>query len=167
VARLTRNRRGKLRRARATSAGGVVVRRRDKGLEVVVGARRRERNGLTWVLPKGTPNPGESVEQTATREVSEETGLKVRIVEPIGSIEYFFVSDGTRIHKTVHFFLMEPTGGVLDDHDHEFVEVRWIPIADAQSLLTHDTERSMVSRAAGLALDDPAGLAEAAPTVAG
>jgi 8-oxo-dGTP pyrophosphatase MutT (NUDIX family) len=133
-------------------------------LEVVVGARRRERNGLTWVLPKGTPNTSESLEETALREVAEETGLKVRIVARIGAIEYFFVSDGTRIHKTVHFFLMEATGGDLGGHDHEFESVRWLPIAEAESLLTHDTERSMVARAAAI-LGGSAGVVEAAASV--
>lgn len=133
-------------------------------MEVVVGARRRERNGLTWVLPKGTPNTSESLEETALREVAEETGLKVRIVARIGAIEYFFVSDGTRIHKTVHFFLMEATGGDLGGHDHEFESVRWLPIAEAESLLTHDTERSMVARAAAI-LGGSAGVVEAAASV--
>ena len=51
----------------------------------------------------------------------------MRITGPLDSIEYFFVQSGTRIHKTVHYFMMEPTGGDLADHDHEFEQVRWIP----------------------------------------
>jgi 8-oxo-dGTP pyrophosphatase MutT (NUDIX family) len=151
VARLKGSGRRRFRRARATSAGGVVVRETANGPEVVLGCRRRERDGLTWVLPKGTPDAGESTEETALREVSEETGLEVHIVAPVGAIEYFFVHDGTRIHKTVHFFLMEATGGGrLEDHDQEFVEVRWVPLEEAAALMTHETERSMVARAADL-----------------
>jgi 8-oxo-dGTP pyrophosphatase MutT (NUDIX family) len=109
--------------------------------------RRRERNGVTWVLPKGTPDSGESAEQTALREVAEETGLQVQIVSRVGAIEYFFTQDGVRIHKTVHFFLMQPTGGKLSDHDHEFEDVRWVPLDEARTLLTFPTERQMVEQA--------------------
>jgi 8-oxo-dGTP pyrophosphatase MutT (NUDIX family) len=110
--------------------------------------RRRSREAVTWTLPKGTPDPGESVEETALREVAEETGLEVRIVEPLPSIEYAFVQDGTRIHKTVHYFLMEPTGGDLSRHDHEFERVRWVPFDEAAGILSFATERDLVAVAA-------------------
>jgi 8-oxo-dGTP pyrophosphatase MutT (NUDIX family) len=109
--------------------------------------RRRDRDAVTWTLPKGTPDPGETLEETALREVAEETGLEVRIVDALASIAYTFVQGGTRIHKTVHYFLMEPTGGDLDRHDHEFERVRWIPFADAPALLTFETERALVATA--------------------
>jgi 8-oxo-dGTP pyrophosphatase MutT (NUDIX family) len=112
----------------------------------VAGRRRRESSG-TWTLPKGTPEIGETTEQTALREVGEETGLTVRILAPFDSIAYTFVQRGTRIHKTVHYFLMAPTGGDLADHDHEFDEVRWIPLAEAPEILTFETERALVARA--------------------
>jgi 8-oxo-dGTP pyrophosphatase MutT (NUDIX family) len=110
--------------------------------------RRRERNVVRWTLPKGTPNPGESLEETAVREVGEETGLEVRIVEPLTSIQYRFVQDGARIHKTVHYWLMEPTGGDLSAHDHEFEQVRWVPFDEAPALLTFETERDLIATAA-------------------
>ena len=122
----------RLRTSTATSAGGIVVRHESGQPWLVVGSRRRERDGRTWTLPKGTPNQGESREQTALREVEEETGLTVRITGPLDSIEYWFVQSGTRIHKTVHYFLMEPVGGDLAAHDHEFDEVRWIPFAECR-----------------------------------
>jgi len=140
----------RLRTATATSAGGIVVRYESDQPWLVVGSRRRERDGRTWTLPKGTPNAGETREQTAIREVEEETGLTVRITGPLDSIEYWFVQSGTRIHKTVHYFLMEPVGGDLDRHDHEFDEVRWIPFAHAATMLTFETERALVARAAEL-----------------
>jgi 8-oxo-dGTP pyrophosphatase MutT (NUDIX family) len=138
----------RLRNATATSAGGIVVRFEDGQPFLVVGSRRRERDGRTWTLPKGTPDPGETREETALREVREETGLQVRITGPLDSIEYSFIQSGTRIHKTVHYYLMEPVGGDLGAHDHEFEEVRWIRFDEAASLLTFDTERSLVAEAA-------------------
>jgi 8-oxo-dGTP pyrophosphatase MutT (NUDIX family) len=137
-----------LRHATATSAGGIVVRSIAGVPHLVAGRRRRERDGSSWTLPKGTPNPAETLEETALREVAEETGLDVRIVAPIDRIEYEFVQGGAKIHKTVHFWLMEPVGGDLARHDHEFAEVRWVALADAPGLLTFQTERALVERAA-------------------
>ena len=138
----------RLRTTTATSAGGIVVRFDGGTPQLVVGARRRERNIVTWTLPKGTPNDRESREETALREVAEETGLDVRITAPFDSIQYTFVQRGLRINKTVIYFLMEPTGGDLARHDHEFETVRWISFEEAQQLLTFETERALVARAA-------------------
>jgi 8-oxo-dGTP pyrophosphatase MutT (NUDIX family) len=137
----------RLRSALATSAGGIVVSFERDRPSLVVGMRRRARDAVTWTLPKGTPDPGETVEETALREVAEETGLEVRILEPLPSIEYDFVQDGTRIHKTVHYFLMEPIGGDLARHDHEFERVRWVPFDEAGGLLSFATERELVATA--------------------
>ena len=138
----------RLRTGTATSAGGIVVRFDDGIPSLVVGARRRDHAVVTWTLPKGTPNPGETREETALREVREETGLEVRITDALESIEYWFIQRGTRIHKTVHYFLMEPVGGDLDRHDHEFDQVRWVRFDEAAGLLTFETERELVERAA-------------------
>ena len=140
----------RLRVALATSAGGIVVSTRNQRPCLVVGMRRRSRDAVTWTLPKGTPDPGESTEETAVREVGEETGLAVRIVGALPSIEYDFVQDGARIHKTVHYFLMEPVGGDLAHHDAEFERVRWVPFEEAASLLSFATERELVATAAAL-----------------
>jgi 8-oxo-dGTP pyrophosphatase MutT (NUDIX family) len=138
----------RLRAALATSAGGVVVGAQGSRPALVVGMRRRGRDSVTWTLPKGTPDPGETIEETALREVAEETGLEVRIVGPLRAIEYDFVQDGTRIHKTVHYFLMEPVAGDLSRHDAEFEKVRWVPFDEAGALLSFATERELVAEAA-------------------
>jgi 8-oxo-dGTP pyrophosphatase MutT (NUDIX family) len=85
--------------------------------------------------------------------VAEESGLEVDIIRPFESIAYTFVQGRTRIHKTVHYFLMVPTGGDLAGHDHEFDEVRWIGFDEAAAMLTFETERALVARAAAAATD--------------
>ena len=135
----------RLRTALATSAGGIVVSANRERPALVVGMRRRGRDSVTWTLPKGTPHSGETPAETAIREVEEETGLRVRILEPIPSIEYDFTQDGTRIHKTVHYFLMAPVGGDLSRHDHEFERVRWVAFDEAPGLLSFPTERELVA----------------------
>ena len=128
----------------ATAAGGVVVRRGAAGPEVVLAGRIADGS---WVFPKGTPDPGETVEETALREVREETGLAVRIIRPLGSMEYWFAAGGERVHKVVHFFVMEATGGDLAHHDAEYDVVRWVPAAEARLMLTFETYRGVLDRA--------------------
>lgn len=132
---------------RAFSAGGIVIRHTPQGAELVLGRRIRNGASAIWSLPKGTPDDGETPEQTALREVTEETGLEVRILESIGDIHYRFIRDGQRIQKTVHYYLMEPVGGSISDHDHEFEEVRWFALAEAESVMRFRTERDIVARA--------------------
>lgn len=125
----------------------MVIRHSADGAELLLGRRRRDGQRASWSLPKGTPDGNETPEETALREVTEETGLKVRILDTIGDIHYRFVRDGHRIHKTVHYYLMEATGGDLADHDHEFAEVGWFEIAEAEVLMCFPTERDVLARA--------------------
>ena len=127
------------------SAGGVVWRRADDRLEVVVCGRRSD--GV-WGLPKGTPDADEKLEETALREVREETGLQVRLGERLTPIEYWFTLHGIRYHKRVHHWMMEPVGGDVSHHDHEFDDVRWVSTAEAYATLTHEGEKRLVAEAA-------------------
>ena len=133
-----------LRQRRAMAAGGVVLRLGDHGAEVALLGRL---NDGSWVFPKGTPTTGESLEQTALREVREETGLDVRILRPLGEMTYSFAASGERVHKIVHFFLMEATGGDPSLHDAEYDEVRWVTVLDARRMLSFDTYRDVLDRA--------------------
>ena len=134
----------RLKTVRDVSAGGVAFRHGPDGIEVVlVGRREPER----WVLPKGTPNRGESMDQTAVREVSEETGIQVRLIRPLHDIQYWFVLHGVRHYKTVHFYLMEAVGGDTSLHDHEYDVAAWFPIAEAEHRLAFQNERTVVTKA--------------------
>jgi 8-oxo-dGTP pyrophosphatase MutT (NUDIX family) len=141
------------------SAGGIVYRFGTAEPEVVLCGRPSR--GL-WALPKGTPEYEETLEQTACREVSEETGLKVRIERKVGEIEYWFTRAevGKRFHKRVHHYLMEPVGGSTADHDHEYDEVRWVPVSEAVRLLTFPDEVEILRRAVALVEARPAGATE-------
>jgi ADP-ribose pyrophosphatase YjhB (NUDIX family) len=140
----------------AVSAGGVVYRRGEHGMEIVLCGRTRE--GL-WALPKGTPEYGEALQDTALREVREETGLGVRIVAELGTIAYEFArpAQGVRFQKTVHHFLMEPDGtGSVDVHDREYDRVEWFAVEEALRIMTHRNEAAVVIRAREAVEQEPA-----------
>jgi len=93
-----------------------------------------------WALPKGTPHPGETIEQVAIREAQEETGLQVQLIAYIGNITYSFVRDHIRYQKQVRHFLLEAIGGDTALHDHEYDLVQWFPLAEACRRLTYYNE---------------------------
>lgn len=102
------------------AAGRIVYRIVDGLVEVVLSGRDQP---LVWALPEGTPDSGESTEETALREVREETGLEVSLGKDAGEIEYWFTKPEARVHKRVRFVLMCVRGGRVEDHDPEFDKV--------------------------------------------
>jgi 8-oxo-dGTP pyrophosphatase MutT (NUDIX family) len=125
---------------RETSYGGVVVRGDEVLVITPIGKRR------VTGLPKGGPNPGESPEETAAREVREETGVTATVREFLGDVNYWYRRGGRRVYKTVHFYLFDYVSGSTDDHDHEVEEARWIPLAEAVSRLSYPGERALIER---------------------
>jgi 8-oxo-dGTP pyrophosphatase MutT (NUDIX family) len=125
------------------SYGGVCVR----GDEVATIVPRGKR---ALALPKGGPESGESPEQTAAREVREETGLTGEVRAPLGDVVYHYRRSGRRIRKTVSFFLLDYVEGSTDDHDHEVTEARWVPLEQARTELSYPGEREMVENAIAL-----------------
>jgi 8-oxo-dGTP pyrophosphatase MutT (NUDIX family) len=126
---------------RETSYGGVVL-HGDEVLVITPTGKRRVTG-----LPKGGANPGETGEQTATREVREETGVTATVREPLGDVNYWYRRGGRRVYKTVHFYLCDYVSGSTDDHDHEVEEARWIPLGEARTALSYPGERALIERA--------------------
>lgn len=133
----------RLRRVEETSAGGLVIRGNDRVSGVLIG-KFDHRHRLVWSLPKGHVEEGETLAQTAVREVGEETGIAAEIIGPLGAIDYWFVADGQRIHKTVHHFLLRAVGGELSDADVEVTDVAWVPLEDIPTKLSYRDERRLV-----------------------
>lgn len=131
---------------RATSAGGLVYSDRPDGRWVVIIAHRDTAGRLRWTLPKGGLECGEDLEAAAIREVLEETGLKAEITGKLGVVDYWFVwkPDRVRYHKYVHYFLMAHRGGDLHQRDDEAEDVRWVPLGEAMTRLSHANERRLV-----------------------
>ena len=140
----------RLRNATATSAGGVVIRYLDGIPHLVVGSRRREPDGLTWTLPKGTPHAGETTEQTALREVAEETGLtELRLGPRLHTIDWFFRFRGRLIHKYCHFYLIEcPAGDTCPQAEEGITECLWLPLDEAIASISYDNAREVLRLAA-------------------
>jgi 8-oxo-dGTP pyrophosphatase MutT (NUDIX family) len=124
----------------------VVLRQNGSGLEVLLCARSADH---LWALPKGTPEEGETLEQAAVREVREETGVEVEADGLVGDIRYWFSrpQEGVRYLKTVRHFLFHAVGGDPSLHDHEFDDVRWLPVDEALHLLTYQNEARILRQA--------------------
>jgi 8-oxo-dGTP pyrophosphatase MutT (NUDIX family) len=123
------------------SFGGVAVRGGDV-LVITPAGRRR-----VTALPKGAPLAGETGQQTAGREIREETGITVDVGERLGDVSYVYRRGGRRIRKTVHFYLCRFVSGSTEDHDDEVDDARWIPLEQALTSLSYPGERRLIARA--------------------
>lgn len=130
----------------AVSSGGVIYRESQGSVEVAITTKANRR---VWCLPKGLVEQGESLEETAIREVAEETGLTGEIESKIDQIDYWFYwkREATRYHKFVHFYLLKYLEGNPEDHDHEVEEVHWVPLPEAAAKLSYDSEREVMKKA--------------------
>ena len=135
---------------REFSAGGVLV-RRLRGRWMMAAIRPAGKKEGVWALPKGLIDPGEKPEETALREVAEETGAHGRSAGKLGDVKYVYTWAGERIFKIVSFYLVRYSGGRLGDvppeHRHEVAEVRWLPLEDGPRLLAYGGEREMAKKA--------------------
>lgn len=134
-------------RVEETSAGGLVLQRGGGQTKAALIGRHDRKGRLIWSLPKGHLEPGETAEDAAIREVHEETGIRSKILAPLGVIDFWFMADDRRIHKTVHHFILEATGGELNDADAEVVTVAWVPIDQVPDRLKYRDERRLMVKA--------------------
>jgi len=121
------------------SSGGIVVRKSDNKIQVLL-VRRNE----DWQLPKGLAERSEKFEETALREVREETGINAKLMKKIGKINYWYRKEDKLIYKVVHFFLMESVGGNIEEHDYEMDEVKWFSIDEACEIVSFKNERDLI-----------------------
>ena len=112
-------------------------------LYVALIGRLDRRGRLLWSMPKGHVEAGEAHASTAEREVWEETGVYGQVFAELGVIDYWFGSDGKRIHKTVHHHLLRFLDGDLNDEDPEVTEVAWIPVSELIERLAYADERKL------------------------
>ncbi|HAT1170658.1 MULTISPECIES: NUDIX hydrolase [Corynebacterium] len=136
-----------------TSAGGLVVSGLAEAVDgdnvdlsriyVALIGRLDRRGRLLWSMPKGHVENGEDKHVTAEREVWEETGIHGKVFADLGMIDYWFVSDGVRIHKTVHHHLLRFVDGILNDEDPEVTEVSWVPVSELIEHLAYADERKL------------------------
>ena len=123
------------------SSGGAVIRTGDWTTHVALIATRGK---TRWGLPKGAVAQGETSEQSALREVLEETGLEAEIVKPLDTIEYFFRAGDTLIHKRVDFYLMRYVGGTMTPQLSEVDAVEWVELSEAIQRASFDSERKLL-----------------------
>ncbi len=143
-----------MRRVDETSAGGLVLDRLDTDASAALIGRLDRRGRMLWSLPKGHVEPGETETDTAVREVAEETGIRGTVVGKLGVIDFWFVAEGRRVHKTVHHYLLvaaDPVHGLtLSDEDVEVSEVAWVPLREVPGRLAYADERRLLDRVPGL-----------------
>lgn len=135
---------------REFSAGGIVYKKpktkdqRQKASKVLwLVCQHSQHKG--WVFPKGFIGDrikGESVEDTALREVKEETGVTAKIVRKFkDTAGYFYVWKGEKRYKTVHYFLMQYVSGDIKKHDFEMQAVEWLPTEKVMERLTYKSDK--------------------------
>jgi 8-oxo-dGTP pyrophosphatase MutT (NUDIX family)/phosphohistidine phosphatase SixA len=119
------------------AAGGVLRRVGPEGIELLLVHRPRYDD---WTFPKGKAHPGETDEETAVREVVEETGISARLGAELARTQY---RDSRGRPKVVRYWAMQPESGSFEPHD-EVDEIKWVPIADAASELSYERDHEVL-----------------------
>ena len=132
--------------------------RRLRGRWVMAAIRPAGRKPPVWALPKGIIDEGEKPEQTALREVAEETGIEARPVTKLGDVRYVYTWAGERVFKVVSFYLFRYSGGrlgeIAPEQRIEVAEARWFPLEDGPEVLAYKGEREMAEKALAFIRDN-------------
>jgi len=129
------------------SAGGIVYKKENGKIFILV-SKHSGHHG--WVFPKGLIGDhvkGEKKEETAVREVEEETGVKGEIIEEIEPVTYWYNWEGEKIKKTVYYFVMKNAGGDILKHDSEMEEVEWLEKSEVEKRLTYPSDKKVWEQA--------------------
>lgn len=129
------------------SAGGVVFKKDQDNLLILVSQHSLHHG---WVFPKGFIGDkidGETKEDTAIREVKEETGIDAQILEKLTPITYWYVMDGQKREKTVYYYIMKHLGGNTEVRDHEMEAVEWIKPERVMERLTYQSDKEVFKEA--------------------
>ncbi len=125
------------------SAGGIVYKHTQNKTLILV-SQHSGHHG--WVFPKGFIGDkiqGEKKEDTAIREVKEETGIDGEIEKSLTPVSYWYVMDGEKRKKTVYYFIMKFVGGDTNDHDFEMEKVEWLPKEEVLDRLTYPSDKDV------------------------
>ena len=151
--------------AREISAGGVVLHRISGGWHIAAIQPRRDNDNpgkTALALPKGIVDPGEKPDQTALREVREETGLEAELITKLGDVKYVYTrtwGDRARVFKIVSFYLFRYISGeigqIAPEMQHEVTLAKWIELDEAPRLLSYKGERDMIVRAKQYVAEHP------------
>ena len=132
------------------SAGGVVYKKEDGKLIILV-CQHSFHHG--WVFPKGLIGDkieNEKKEDTALREVKEETGVDGKIIQALEPIQYWYVFEKQKIKKTVYYYLMEYISGDITDHDTEMENVEWLEVDKVETRLTYPSDKKVWQEVKGI-----------------
>lgn len=146
---------------REISSGGVVIKHTAKGWMMAVIEPQRESvadkkssQKMVLALPKGLVDPGEKADETALREVFEETGITATLIAKLTDIKYVYTrswGDNKRVFKIVSFYLLKYKSGkigeISEDMKVEVKSAQWIPLEEAAAKLAYKGEREVVVRA--------------------
>lgn len=132
------------------SAGGIVFKNVDDKILILL-CQHSQHHG--WVFPKGIIGDhvkGEKKEETAVREVKEETGIQAKIIKSLEPVTYWYIMEGEKIKKTVYYYLMEFVGGNFEEKDDEMENVEWLPIKEVEKRLTYKSDKQVWTEAKNL-----------------
>ena len=137
---------------REYSAGGIVFRQPPtNNIQQTMWLVCQHSQHKGWVFPKGLIGDkleNESKEETALREVKEETGVEGKIVQQIpNEVKYWYQFKGEKIFKTVYFYLMEFVGGDIRKHDHEMMDVKWVTTDEVKNVLSYANDKKAFDEA--------------------